>query len=68
MSCMRIEKMGEYAKFNLRMINDQGSQAEQTKRLVEKMKELQEQASAKLSQPSEHMQKFNNSLKKLDVI
>jgi len=50
------------------MINDQGSQAEQTKRLVDKMKELQDQASAKLSQPSEHMQKFNNSLKKLDVI
>ncbi len=65
---MRIEKMGEYAKFNLRMINTQGSQAEQTKRLVEKMKQMQEQASAKLSEPSEHMQKFNNSLRKLDVI
>lgn len=60
--------MGEYAKFNLRMINNQGSQAEQTKRLVEKMKKLQEQSSAKLSEPSEHMQKFNNSLRKLDVI
>ena len=65
---MRIEKMGEDSKLNLRMINNQGSQAEQTKRLVEKMKKLQEESSAKLSQPSEHMQKFNHSLKKLDVI
>ena len=65
---MKIEKMSEYALFNLRMIRENGSQAEQTKKLVKKMQEIQDQSTANLAKPSEHMQKFVNNLKKLDVI
>lgn len=60
--------MGEYALFNLRMIRDQGSQAEQTKKLVKKMQDVQDQSVEHLSKPSEHMVKFSNNLRKLDVI
>lgn len=65
---MKIEKMNEYAKFNLHMINNQGSQAAQTKRVVDKMEQVQREAAAKLLEPSVHMQKFASSMKKLDVI
>lgn len=60
--------MNEYAQFNLRMIREQGSQAEQTRKLVEEMRQMQKQSEAKLAAPSEHMQKFSSALKKLDVI
>lgn len=65
---MRIEKMNEYAQFNLRMIRDQGSQAEQARKLVEKMKQMQQEAQASLAKPSEHLQRFQSAMKKLDVI
>ena len=65
---MRIEKMSEYAQFNLRMIREQGSQAEQTRKLVEEMRQQQKMNEAKLAAPSEHMQKFTSAMKKLDVI
>tara|TARA_R110000868_G_scaffold38661_1_gene135022 strand:- start:25144 stop:25341 length:198 start_codon:yes stop_codon:yes gene_type:complete len=65
---MKIERIGEYAKFNLRMINSEGSQAKQTERVVKKMEEVQRESAKKLVEPSPHMQKFNNSIKKLDVI
>lgn len=60
--------MGEYALFNLRMIRDQGSQAEQTKKLVKKMQDVQDQSVEHLAKPSEHMVKFTNNLRKLDII
>lgn len=65
---MKIERMTEYAQFNLRLIRDQGTQAEQTRKLVEKMKQLQQECQATLAKPSEHLQRFHNAMKKLDII
>ncbi len=60
--------MSEYAQFNLRLIRDQGSQAEQARKLIEEMKRQQLENQASLAKPSPHLQRFHNAMKKLDVI
>ncbi|MBT3585818.1 MAG: hypothetical protein HN509_13010 [Halobacteriovoraceae bacterium] len=49
-------------------INEAGADGTKAKRLVREMQRVQKENLIKLKQPSVHMEKFNQALKKLNVI